>query len=228
MKPAGRPHVTCHILSTVDGRIVSKALGDASKLFEKTAAQVKADAWLVGRTTFQEFCSDKPHRARRGRFVVPKGDFVAPYRTSTFAVGIDPRGKCRWDTNMVDTEHAIEVLTEAVSSEYLDHLRSRNVSYVFGGRRELDLKLVLRKLGDLFPIRRIRIDGGAHVNGTFLAAGLVDEFSHVIAPGVDGGDAAPSIFDIGGHGAPTRLRLKSVERLRGGALWCRYKVLGRA
>ena len=84
---------------------------------------------------------------------------------------------------------------------------------------------MLIKLGRLFPIKRIRIDGGGGVNGSFLAAGLIDELSHVVAPGIDGGDESPTIFDVGGTGAPTRLRLKSTRRLRGGALWCRYKVL---
>jgi 2,5-diamino-6-(ribosylamino)-4(3H)-pyrimidinone 5'-phosphate reductase len=219
-----KPHVTCHILSTIDGRIVSPALNNASKLFETTAAQLKADAWLVGRTTFQEFCSQKPLRRRRGRFTVPKGDFVAPYDTKTFAVGIDPEGKCRWESNRIDTEHAIEVLTEAVSAEYLDHLRSMQVSYIFGGRRELDLKRVLAKLADLFPIRKIRIDGGGHVIGSFLKAGLVDEFSHVIAPGIDGRPSALSMIDAGKEGAATQLRLRSVKRLPRGALWCRYAV----
>ena len=192
-----KPHVTCHMMSSVDGRILSAQwpIRNAAKLFERTAATIKADAWIVGRTTMQEFSSESK-RKRGGRFAVPKTDFVGQYDAKTFAVVIDPSGKCRWDSNMTDTEHVIEVLTEKVTGEYLDHLRSQNVSYVFGGKRQLNLKVVLNRLARLFPIRRVRIDGGGTVNGSFLAAGLIDEFSHVVVPVADGSIGSPAVFDV--------------------------------
>jgi 2,5-diamino-6-(ribosylamino)-4(3H)-pyrimidinone 5'-phosphate reductase len=218
------------MMSSVDGRIRSRdwPMKDSASLFERTAAKIKVDAWMVGRTTMQEFSSKKVRRVRKGVFRVPKTDFVGSYRTSTFAVAIDPRGKCHWDSNMVDTEHVIEVLTEAVAREYLDHLRARNVSYLFGGKRELDLQLVLEKLGTLFPIRRIRLDGGGRVNGSFLAAGLIDEFSHIIVPAADGTMGSPAVFDVDTRGKrrpADRLRLISVKRLPESALWCRYRMV---
>lgn len=220
-------------MTSVDGRINAARwpLKNASRVFERTAAQIKVDAWLVGRTTMQEFSSRRPRR-RSGRFTVPPGDFVAAYDTKTFAIAIDPQGKCRWDDNHVDTEHVIEVLTEAVSAEYLDHLRSRNVSYLFGGRKTLDLDLVLRKLRRLFPIKRLRIDGGGTVCGSFLAANLIDEFSHVIVPVADGTIGNPSVFEIATPRARTHpganlLKLKSFKRLPGGIFWSRYRVLRR-
>ena len=65
---------------------------------------------------------------------MPPGDFVAKLH-DTYAVGIDPTGKCRWDTDMTSTEHVIMVLTESVPAEHLDHLRRAGVSYVLGGKR---------------------------------------------------------------------------------------------
>jgi riboflavin biosynthesis pyrimidine reductase len=101
------------------------------------------------------------------------------------------------------------------------------VSYVFGGKRTLDLRLVLEKLRRLFGIRRVRIDGGGTVNGSFLEAGLIDEFSLLLAPLVDGTIASPAVFEI----APDRrnrtakkLALQSVRRLRNDVLWLRYRV----
>jgi 2,5-diamino-6-(ribosylamino)-4(3H)-pyrimidinone 5'-phosphate reductase len=225
-----KPHVTCHMMSSVDGRIISRHWGlkNPAKVFEETAAKIKVDAWIVGRTTMQEFASKKSGRLRRGVFSVPKTDFVASHDAKTFAVAIDPSGKCRWQSNRVDTDHVIEVLTEAVSSEYLDHLRSNNVSYIFGGRRTLDLARVLEKLSRLFPIRRARIDGGGTVNGSFLAAGLIDEFSHVIVPVADGTIGSPAVFDVAvgpKKRTASALRLVSVKRMPGNVLWCRYKVL---
>lgn len=226
-----RPYVICHSLSSIDGRIQSFRwkLRDAAKLFESTAAKIDADAWIVGRTTMQEFSSQKPRKKRRGSFRVPKTDFVGKPDAETYAVAIDPSGKCNWETNMTDTEHVVEVLTKRVSGEYLDHLRTAGVSYLFAGERELDLAVALEKLRSIFGVRRARVDGGGTVNGSFLRAGLVDEISHVVAPVADGSLKTPTMFDVepGETGRRARtLTLQSVKRLPGGALWVRYRVRG--
>jgi 2,5-diamino-6-(ribosylamino)-4(3H)-pyrimidinone 5'-phosphate reductase len=227
-----RPYVICHSMSSIDGRIQSFRwkISNAAQLFEDTAAKIQADAWIVGRTTMQEFASKKPRRKRKGAFRVPKTDFVGKEDAKTFAVAIDPSGKCNWETNMTDTEHVVEVLTERVPGEYLDHLRAAGVSYIFAGERELDLALALRKLRSVFGIRRARIDGGGTVNGSFLRAGLVDEISHIVAPVADGSLQTPTMFDV--EPGTTRrkgksLALQSVRRLPGGALWVRYRVRNR-
>ena len=126
---------------------------------------------------------------------------------------IDPAGKCFWDSNMVSTEHVIEVLTEKVSSRYLHHLQSKNVSYIFAGKTELNLETVLKKLYKHFGIKTLRIDGGGHVNGSFLKAGLIDEFSLVLAPVADGTIGQPSVFEVEkefGRRKATQFSLRSV------------------
>lgn len=225
-----KPYVICHMLGSVDGRIKQDIWGfkDHHKYFEEPASKIKADAWLVGRVTMQEFSSKKAPAKRRGRVNIPREDFVAEYKAKTFAVVIDPSGKCHWDTNMVSTEHVIEVLTEQVSGAYLAHLQEQNVSYIFGGETELDLKLVLKKLYKLFGIKRLRIDGGGHVNGSFLKAGLIDEFSLVLAPVADGTIGAPTLFEAEeGYSKrkATQFTLKSVKKIYNDFLWIRYEVL---
>jgi riboflavin biosynthesis pyrimidine reductase len=218
------------MLGSVDGRIKQDIWGfkDHHKYFEEPASKIKADAWLVGRVTMQEFSSKRVPAKKRGRVNIPKEDFVAEYRAKTFAVVIDPSGKCNWDSNMVSTEHVIEVLTEKVSGAYLAHLQEQNVSYIFGGATELDLKLVLKKLYKLFGIKKLRIDGGGHVNGSFLKAGLIDEFSLVLAPVADGTIGAPTVFEAEeGYGKrkATQFTLKSVKKIYNDFLWIRYEVL---
>ncbi|RYG30997.1 MAG: RibD family protein [Chitinophagaceae bacterium] len=145
----------------------------------------------------------------------------------TFAVVIDPSGKCFWDNNMVSTEHVIEVLTEDVSAGYLEHLQDKNVSYIFAGEKVLDLEVVLTKLYQLFNIHTLRIDGGGHVNGSFLKAGLIDEFSLVLAPVADGTIGSPTIFEAEegyGERQATRFKLKSADRIYEDFLWIRYEV----
>lgn len=222
-----KPHIICHMLGSVDGRIKQNIWGlkDASKYFEETAEKIPADAWLVGRVTMQEFSSKNIPALQDAQ--VPKEDFVAERISDTFAVVIDPSGKCFWDSNKVSTEQVIEVLTERVSSGYLHHLRSKNVSYIFGGKEELDLHVVVQKLYSLFNIKVLRIDGGGHVNGSFLKAGLIDEFSLVLAPIADGTIGSPTVFEAEeGYGArkAMKFKLKSVDRIYDDFLWIRYEV----
>jgi 2,5-diamino-6-(ribosylamino)-4(3H)-pyrimidinone 5'-phosphate reductase len=224
-----KPYVICHMLGSVDGRIKQNIWGfkNHHKYFEETAEKIKADAWLVGRVTMQEFSSKKKYDLGKGRVSITKDDFVAQ-QSKTYAVVIDPSGKCFWDTNMVSTEHVIEVLTKKVSTRYLQHLRSRNVSYIFGGNNSLDLNLVLKKLHKLFDIKTLRIDGGGHVNGSFLKAGLIDEFSLVLAPVADGTIGAPTVFESEkGYGKrkATQFVIKSVKRVYDDFLWIRYLVV---
>lgn len=224
-----KPYVICHTFASIDGRIKQTIWGykDHHKYFEEPAAKIKADAWLVGRVTMQEFSSKKKHDLSKYKGTVPRTDFVANYKAKTFAVAIDPSGKCVWDTNMVSTEHVIEVLTESVPDSYLLHLRSKNVSYVFGGKKNLDLAKVLEKLNKLFGIKIVRIDGGGHVNGSFLKAGLIDELSVVLAPLADGTIGSLSMFDVEeGYGKrlATHFTLKSVKNIYENFLWIRYLV----
>lgn len=225
-----KPYVICHMLGSVDGKIKQDIWGfkDHHKYFEEPAAKIKADAWLVGRVTMQEFSSKKIPVKKSVSSRIPKVDFVAKQPAKKFAVVIDPSGKCYWDTNMVSTEHVIEVLTEKVSSAYLAHLQEKNVSYIFGGKAGLDLKLVLEKLNKLFGIKTVRIDGGGHVNGSFLKAGLIDEFSLVLAPVADGTIGALTVFEAEkGYGKrkATIFTLKSVKRIYDDFLWIRYMVV---
>lgn len=224
-----KPYVICHMLGSVDGRIKQNIWGfkDHHKYFEETAEKIKADAWLVGRVTMEEFSSRKKHPASKRGSTIPKEDFIGK-RSKTYAVVIDPSGRCSWDTNMVSTEHVIEVLTEKVSGKYLEHLHTKKVSYIFGGKDELNLSVVLKKLYKLFGIKTVRIDGGGHVNGSFLKAGLIDEFSLVLAPVADGTIGQPTVFEAEegfGKRKATQFTLKSVKRIYKDFLWIRYEVV---
>ncbi|MEJ0056021.1 MAG: RibD family protein [Bacteroidota bacterium] len=225
-----KPYVICHTFTSIDGRIKQTIWGlpDHARYFEEPAAQIKADAWLVGRVTMQEFSSRKKHKFRSVSGKDFRKDFVALQTSNTYAVVIDPSGKCEWDGNMVSTEHVIEVLTEKVSNGYLGHLRENNVSYIFGGKKELDLALVLEKLNKLFRISTVRIDGGGHVNGAFLKAGLIDEISVVLAPLADGTINSLAAFEAEeGYGKrkATQLKLKSLKKIYEDFLWIRYDVV---
>ncbi len=67
-----------------------------------------------------------------------------------------------------------------------------------------------------FGVRRLLLEGGGYINGALLDAGLVGEVSLLIAPGLDGSNDVPTIFDgVRSHsGKAIPVKLKSVEAPR--------------
>ena len=123
--------------------------------------------------------------------------------------------------------HVIEVLTDQVSAEYLSYLKNIGISYLFAGDQVTDCGLLLKKLGDLFGIERLMVAGGGIVNWSFLAEGLIDELSLVIAPVADGGTDSVSIFErskFSNKTEPVALKLVEAKPLDKDAIWLRYKI----
>ena len=211
-----RPYFTCLMCSTLDGRIDIDRMGrsKSDNVFEELAAKIPNDGWIVGRVTMGEILKGKLYRPRRGRFNVPKGDFVAPHKAKAYAISIDPQGKLAYpDGGMIDTEHAIAVVTQKVPAGYFDFLRSRGVSYIIGGRSEIDLPRVATKLAKLFDVKRLTVSGGGHVNGAFVRAGLIDELYLVLYPALDALRDTPT-FAEAGPGAPGLFRLHAIKKLK--------------
>ncbi len=228
MAKSDRPHVICHMGPSVDGRIVLRGwkLSRAALVreYERTAATLRGDAWIIGRISMEPYAGKAAVPAYRGPRL-PRTDFVARDDAPSYAIAIDPSGKLRWESASIDEEHAVTVLAERVPDRTLAFLRAKGVSYLFGGKDRIDLAAVLRKLRRRFGVRRLLLEGGGKINGTFLAAGLVDELSILVAPVVDGSVGTPTLFDAPGAGAASRgLRLLSVQRRPGDLVWLRYAV----
>jgi riboflavin biosynthesis pyrimidine reductase len=115
-------------------------------------------------------------------------------------------------------------LTEAVPNDHLAELRRDGISYIFAGRSEIDLALALEILADEFGIKRLLLEGGGGINGSFLSAGLINEISLIITPIADGNPGLPTTFDRPPRDARS-LNLQSVERLERDLLHLRYEVL---
>src|SRR4051812_34821321 len=176
MVPPMKPYVTCHMMTSVDGRIkVDRWNLKTTHIYEKIGRKIKSDAWLVGRTTAEELADSRPRKAAKATSPIDKTDYVADQKAKSFAVSIDTKGKVNWKSGKLDSDHVIEVLTENVSTEFLNYLRGKGVSYIFAGKTSLDLDLVLKKLKKLFGIKRLLVEGGGTINGSFLQAGLIDE-----------------------------------------------------
>ncbi len=79
------------------------------------------------------------------------------------------------------------------------------------------------------PFFLFLLEGGGKINGSFLKAGLIDEISVLIYPGVDGLAGVPSIFEYVGKpdekpAEGQSLRHIGTETLDGGMVWLRYAV----
>jgi 2,5-diamino-6-(ribosylamino)-4(3H)-pyrimidinone 5'-phosphate reductase len=224
-----KPHVICHMMASLDGRIIIRRWGPTppdTTAYETTAANFDAQAWLCGRVTMeQDFTKGLKPDVHPGDTVPDRHDFMADTKAKSFAVAIDAHGKLGWKAAAIDNDHIISVLTEQVSDEYLAYLRRQGVSYIFGGANTLDFALALDKLGRMFPIKTILLEGGGHINGSLLKAGLVDELSLLHYPVIDGAASSPTVFEQGGQpGPPAQLKLRHVEQLPGDILWMRYDV----
>ena len=210
---------------SIDGRIAG--VGDVKTLsaaYERTAKTFDADAWIIGRISMEPYAGKArvPQRKESGR--IPRTDFVANANAESYAIAIDPSGKLTWKSNAIDDEHVIAILSERVSDKYLAFLRSKRISYVFGGKSEINLKRVLAKLRSRFGIKTLLLEGGGKINGSFLAEDVIDELSILIAPVADGAVGTPTLFDAGPASALHKLRLISVKKLEHDIVWLRYKV----
>lgn len=209
-----RPYVICHMAPSIDGRIVTKHWDVPRALYseyERTAGTFDADGWIIGRISMEPYAG-KAKVPRGAKKPIPRKDFIARRDAESYAIALDPSGKLRWESSSIDEEHVITVLTEGVSDDYLAFLQSTGVSYLFGGKKELNLARVLEKLAKEFGIRKLLLEGGGVINGSFLAADLIDELSILIAPVADGGIGTPALFDAKEGKGPARpLKLTSVE-----------------
>lgn len=227
MRKTDRPYVICHMLPSIDGRIVTRDwnLGNASREYERTAATFEADAWIIGRVSMEPYAGKARIPRRKTRERIPRKDFVARHDAMSYAIAIDPSGKLRWERSDIDGEHVITILTESVPDGYLAFLQQKGISYLFGGKSRIDLAKVLGNLRSRFGIETLLLEGGGKINGSFLAANLIDELSVLVAPIADGSTGTPSLFDVTGRRTPARnLQLLSIEKLAGDIVWLRYRT----
>ena len=223
-----RPHIICHMLSAIDGRIDGTTLGALTgSEYETTGAQLKGDAWICGRTTMEmHFAEKKPFVPKSPNAAGAPSVYVAAMAAS-YAVSVDTLGKLRWRRNEIGEDHLVCVVSERAPKEYLAMLRQRGISYIVTGKRSVNLAKAMELLREHFGVKRALLEGGGHINGAFIQARLVDEVSLLVVPGIDGRAGVPTIFDgiDSSLKKAARLKLASVSKLRNGTLWLRYKVL---
>jgi 2,5-diamino-6-(ribosylamino)-4(3H)-pyrimidinone 5'-phosphate reductase len=219
------------MLASVDGRIVTRdwpLSPEARRQYELVHASYEADGWMCGRVTMEPFAKrmrSEAEIAREHTSGAPRDDFRAPGEHGSFAFAIDSSGRLAWESNDIEGDHVVTILSERVCDEYLAFLRARGVSYLLAGARDVDLAVALEKIGAHFGVRTLMLEGGGRINGGMLRAGLIDEVSLLVAPVADGRMGTPALFDVeGADTTPRRLALVAVERCAHDVLWLRYRV----
>ena len=225
-----KPFMICHMCTTIDGKILSRrwsrmpGVKNSSSLFETTAAS-------FGIALDRRYDDDEgvlPQTVRTEPGCRWSGTvYVATQTANRFAIGVDVRSETHWKSGEVDGDHVVLLLTDRVSDDYLAHLKSAGVSYLFCGKREVDLSVALDKLARKFKLKKAMVQGGGKMNGSFLHAGLIDEISQVIVPVADGGQGVSVFVDIPGKTpkkAAAHLKRKSVKLMNGGVIWVKYQV----
>ena len=232
-----RPYIICHMGTSIDGRLhpsrfTRAAAGISPDVlrghYEKIHARLEADGWIVGRKTMSEMAKGIERSIAQAP-KVPREAHIAERLDRQLAVAIDPSGRIHYGKDNVGGDHVVAVLGAQVSDAYLAELREDGVSYVFAGERGDDLSGAMEALASCFGVKKLLLEGGGRINGAFLKHRLIDEFSTLIHPAVDGVAGAQSIVDYDGPegdrpGAGQSLRLTSCETLEGGMVWLRHAV----
>lgn len=228
MKQASKTNklqVICHMMASVDGKILTKNWSGTSlskktsKLYETIHKKYNSQAWMCGRVTMERDFADGLY-THKGEQIKDAKDHIADKNATSFAIAIDASGKLAWKENNIDGDHIVEILTEEVSQAYIDYLKGLGISYLFAGKTEIDLKLAIQKIKKQLLIKILMLEGGGHLNGAMMKAGLVDELSLLLLPLADG-TTATTVFETG---APITMKLKNMEKLANDVLWLQYQI----
>lgn len=213
------------MMASVDGRIdcaMTEQI-EPSDVYYDALDQLACPTTLEGRVTMQiHFAEPQPFRAA-DTTPIGKPSHHKATEAVGYAVGLDTHGRLCWPSATHDGKPLLIVTSEDCPREYHDRLTAQGISWIAVGKGGIDLQTMTEVLRRNFGVERMAVVGGGHVNGAFLAAGLLDEVSVMIGTGIDGRAGMAAVFD--GIDDPQRpatlLHLDSVQRL-GDTVWLRY------
>ena len=223
-------------MSSVDGRLLTerwtepfngKSKGELMGVYAAIGRKLNAYAWMFGKNTLQEgYFPKKFHTSDKTPLAHPI-PYLAHKTSSRLFVVIDPDADILYESSAVRGDRIVTVLPETAPAAYLEYLQQRDISYLFAGVKGDELNAAMKALAETFGVETLSLQGGGIIDGAFLQAGLIDELSLVVYPGIDGSASSPSIFEyIGREQAPARglsLELLSAETVQDGVVWLRYK-----
>jgi riboflavin biosynthesis pyrimidine reductase len=229
-----KPHVICHMMVSLDGRIhpsrwTASPDGDRkawTTVYEDVHGTLAGDAWLVGRVTMGEMSKGTPHPpASAGKVARPH--HFAKRDAATYAIAFDRSGKLHFAKSDIGGDHVVVLLGPGVPDAHLAELAGDGISYVVAPDEDMAARPLLELLGRELGIKRLLVEGGGNVNGSLMAAGVVDEISLLVAPAIDGALGVTGVFEVPeATGLPGKVRLRFLgsEALPAGVVRLRYAV----
>ena len=223
-----KPYIICHMVASIDGRIdcsmVDKISGDE---YYTALEKLNCPSSLEGRVTLEHYSAAKEPFVPMINIPSGKPSVHIAVESDAYRVAVDTQGRLKWNSAQIDGQPLICIVSEQASEEYLETLRTQGISWICIGSDRIDLPNAMEVLREQFGVERLAVLGGGHINGGFLEAGLLDEISLLLAPGIDGRKGRTALFDgiENEDRQPSALRLNSVEKFDNGTLWLRYEVV---
>jgi riboflavin biosynthesis pyrimidine reductase len=229
-----KPHVICHMMVSLDGRIHPSrwtASPDGNRkdwttVYEDVHGRLAGDGWVVGRVTMGEMSKGMPHPPPVAGKVTRPHHF-AKRDAGTYAIAFDRSGKLHFARADIGGDHVVVLLGPGVPDAHLAELAGDGISYVVAPDDAMDPRTLFELLGRELGIKRLLLEGGGNVNGSLMAAGVVDEVSLLVAPAIDGAVGITGVFEVpaaSGLAGKVRLRFMSSETLPHGIVHLRYAV----
>lgn len=221
-----RPHIVCHMMSSVDGRIdcAMTEVIDNTNAYYEALDRLKFNAVLEGTVSRRmHYALPEPFKAKDN---APIGEecFHIAHTADHYDVAIDTHGTLTWPDCASD-DNLLVITDERCPKDYHDTLSANGISWIACGKNGIDLNRAVEILCEKFGVKRLGVVGGGHINGAFLKAGLLDEVSVMIGGGIDGRAGMTAVFDgiSPDNYPPTLLTLDDVERM-GNTVWLKYTV----
>lgn len=228
-----RPRVVCLMSSSVDGglhasRYTASPDGtpkEWSAIYETLHGELGGNAWLVGRATMAEMSKGEPHPPAKVGGVDRRQHFARRH-AAHYAIAVDTKGQLHFRGSDIGGDHAVVLLGNRVTDEHLGELAGDGVSYLVSKSDQVDLRASLETLRAELGIETLLLEGGAAINGSFLAEGLVDELHVIVMPALDARKDMEAIVSHGAEGLKGRvgLSLASCRRLDHGVVHLKYEV----
>ena len=230
-----KPKIICHIMSSVDGRLIDgrwtapyeAEYGDLLKVYASIGRELNTDAWMFGKNTVRAIFTYRFGIAGHTISSDEPAVFIGERHSERMFIVADPEGDIYFTSPTLRGDNMLVIVGRNVTEEYLAHLREIHISYLIVSDAT-NLREGLEAVGREFGIRRVSVQGGGILNGALLAEGLIDELSLVVYPGIAGLSGIPSIFEYMGGAAEypaqgQRLQLLSASRREHGVMWMRYE-----
>jgi diaminohydroxyphosphoribosylaminopyrimidine deaminase/5-amino-6-(5-phosphoribosylamino)uracil reductase len=198
----GVPFVAIKMAMSADGKIATRtgesewiSCAKSNKLVHKMRSEF--DGVMVGAGTVKKDDPRLTARIKGGRNpirIIVDSDLC-----------LDPHAKFM--------RHGAQIIiaTTTLAEQKIKKFESLGASVLVCGKREVDLRKLMRELGKL-GIQSIMMEGGSELNGSAIEAGIVDKIYFFIAPIIIGGREAKG--PIGGNGIERlgqKLKLKNIK-----------------